>query len=61
MAGITDRKPTRREIQVGATPEWIAFDDAKDIFSHHQDYAESNEERRGIYLREYTALSEFMK
>ena len=61
VAGITDRKPTSREIQVGATPEWIAFEVAKDIFSSHQDYAESNEERRGIYLREYTALSEFMK
>ncbi len=58
--GITERKPTEREIQVGALPEWISIHDAIDIFSHHQDYAESDEERRGIYLREYTALKEFM-
>lgn len=58
--GITERKPTEREIQVGAIPEWITINEAIDIFSHHQDYAESYEERRGIYLREYTALKEFM-
>lgn len=27
----------------------------------HQDYAKSNEEHIGIYLKEYKALSEFMK
>lgn len=59
--GFTERKPTNREIQVGAVPEWIAITDAMDIFAQHQDYAESNEERRGIYLREYKALTEFMK
>ena len=37
-------------------PEWIPLNEAIDFFSHYQDYAESNEERRGIYLREYTAL-----
>ena len=59
--GETERKPTKREIQVGATPEWIGIDQALDIFSHHQDYADANEERRGIYLREYLALTEAMK
>lgn len=61
VAGHTDRNPTKREIEVGARPEWLGIDQALDIFSHHQDYAESNEERRGIYLREYFALSEFAK
>lgn len=42
MTGVTERKPTKREIQVGAMPEWIAYNDAKNIFSHHQDYAELN-------------------
>ena len=58
--GITERKPTEREIQVGANPELATINEAIDIFSHHQDYAVSDEERRGIYLREYTALKEFM-
>lgn len=61
VTGLTERKPTNREIRVGAIPEWIAITDAMDIFSRYQDYAESNEERRGIYLREYKALTEFMK
>ena len=59
--GITERKPTKREMQVGATPEWISFDKAMDIFSHHEDYADTDEERRGIYQREYIALQEFVK
>lgn len=59
--GITERKPTDREVRVGAEPKWIAFNSAKDIFSYYQNYAESNEERKGIYLREYTALKEFNK
>lgn len=61
VTGITERKPTEREIQVGAIPEWVNSNNAIEIFSHHQDYAESDEERRGIYLREYTALIEFVK
>ena len=59
--GLTERKPTERELQVGALPEWADINEATDIFSHHQEYAESNEERRGIYLREYKALIEFKR
>ena len=58
ITGQTDRAPTDAEIERGATPEWIGLDEATEIFSHHQDYAESDEERRGIYLREYLALSD---
>lgn len=61
MTGLTERKPTDGEIRVGAMPEWVGITDAMDIFSHHQDYAVSDEERRGIYLREYKALTEYMK
>ena len=61
VTGITERKPTDRETMVGAAPEWVEFDFAKDIFSHHQDFAQSNEERRGIYFKEFTALEEFLK
>ena len=31
-----------------------------DIFSRHQEYADVNEEKRGSYLREYTALQEYI-
>ena len=59
VAGHTDRNPTKREIQIGAVPEWLEIRQAADIFSHYPDYAESEEERRGIYLREHLALSVF--
>lgn len=61
VVGQTERNPTKREIEVGARPEWLSMDAALALFSHHQDYAETNEERRGIYLREYRALSAFLE
>ena len=59
VVGNTQRHPTKRELRVGAAPEWLPVEDALDIFSHHADYEETDEERRGIYLREYTALTEY--
>ncbi len=32
------------------------MEEAIEIFSRHEDYAASDEMRRGIYLREYNAL-----
>ena len=61
VTGTTERKLTGRETQVGTTPKWVPYDSAKDIFSCHRDYAASNEERRGIYMREYQALIEYQK
>ncbi len=52
---------TEREIRIGAQPEWIPFSEAFSIFSHHQDWAETSEERRGLYLREYTALLSYRR
>ena len=51
---------TDQEKQRGLRPVWLPVQDALDIFSRHQDYAETYEEKRGIYLREYTALREFL-
>ncbi|MBQ7636418.1 MAG: hypothetical protein IJS80_03825 [Lachnospiraceae bacterium] len=31
------------------------------VFSRHNDYVESDEMRRGMYLREYTALKEIIR
>ncbi len=41
-------------------PKWLTIDEIKDIFSKHNTYAESDEMRRGMYLREYTALAELV-
>ena len=36
--------------------KWISIDEIKKVFSTYQSYAEIDEMRRGMYLREYTAL-----
>ena len=52
---------TPAEIEAGLVPEWMPVSDAAAVFSRHQEYALDNEERRGMYLREYTALCEYGK
>lgn len=37
---------------------WIPINEAIEAFSKHNDYAATDEMRRGLYLREYTALSQ---
>ena len=51
---------TDREKEVGMEPRWIRVDRIIDIFSKHADYADTDEMRRGLYLREYTALTELI-
>ena len=51
---------TEAEIRRGVTPQWIPLQEALHIFSRHQEYAETDEEKRGAFLREYMALTEYM-
>ena len=53
--GETTKALTEREAIVGLEPRWISLNEAIDIFSKHQDYAD-DEMKRGAYLREYKAL-----
>lgn len=50
-------KLTEAEQRMGMEPRWLPVEEALQIFSRHADYADTDEERRGIYQREYTALS----
>ena len=52
---------TEAERKRGLEPQWIPLREALEMFSRHQDYASVSEEKRGAYLREYTALLEYMK
>ena len=47
--------------QRGLEPQWLPLQEAVDLFSRHQSYAAVCEEKRGSYLREYTALQEYLK
>ena len=61
VTGDCDRKLTERELEVGMETCWVPIDEAVEIFSGHAQYADSDEMRRGMYLREYTALLEILK
>ena len=52
---------TQAEQRMGLEPRWLPVEEALRIFSRHDDYAATDEERRGIYQREYTALSALWK
>ena len=58
--GETERALTEREMEAGLEPRWISLNEAIDIFSKHQDYADENEMKRGAYLREYNALLSYI-
>ena len=47
---------TAREQEVGMEPRWLPLEEIIGIFSGHASWADTDEMRRGMYLREYTAL-----
>ena len=59
--GIGQMHLTDAEVFRGLEPQWIPLQDAINIFSRHQSYAEESEEKRGSYLREFTALQEYIQ
>ena len=56
IQGQTPPCLTQREKEVGMEPRWVPLDEIIRIFSGHASYADTDEMRRGMYLREYTAL-----
>lgn len=61
VIGDTAIKLTEREKEVGMEPRWLPVEEIIQIFSRHNSYADTDEMRRGMYLREYTALNELKK
>ncbi len=60
VTGQTDIRLTDREKEVGMEPRWVPVHEIIGIFSGHASYADTDEMRRGMYLREYTALCELV-
>ena len=56
IIGTATKNLTDAEVERNLVSEWIDLKIAIEIFSHHHDYASTHEEKRGAYLREYTAL-----
>lgn len=61
VTGRGQMRLTDAEIRRGVEPQWLPLQEAVDLFSKHQSYAATSEEKRGAYLREYTALQEYLK
>ncbi|MBQ7754487.1 MAG: NUDIX hydrolase [Clostridia bacterium] len=57
VVGRCQIKLTEAERRMGLEPRWLPGEEALHIFSRHADYTDVDEERRGIYQREHTALS----
>ena len=60
ITGAGQMRLTDAEKRRGLEPRWLPLREAVDIFSRHQEYAAVSEEKRGSYLREYTALREYL-
>ena len=61
VTGAGQIRLTDAEKRRGLEPQWLPVREAVDIFSRHQSYAETSEEKRGSYLREYTALRTYLE
>jgi 8-oxo-dGTP pyrophosphatase MutT (NUDIX family) len=59
VVGTGNMHLTEQEVRRGVEPAWIPLPEALDEFSKHAAYAAVNEEKRGSYQREYTALCEY--
>lgn len=59
LIGESEQSLTENEIKRGLVPEWISPDKMLELYAKHGDFAATNEEKRGAYLREYTALMEY--
>ncbi len=57
ITGATKTQLTDREKEVGMAPRWIYINEIVNILSKYADYSGIDEMRRGMYLREYTALT----
>ena len=61
ITGQTEIRLTDREKEVGMEPRWLPANEITAVFSTHASYRDTDEMRRGMYLREYIALCELLK
>ena len=60
--GKTERKLTKSELDARLETRWLPINDAISIFSRYESHAASpNKMKKGMYLREYNAISSVFK
>ncbi len=57
--GEAETHLTKEEISRGLVPEWVDIEFIRELWSRHDEF--EREETRGSYLREYTALREYLE
>ena len=57
VTGETTIHLTEQEKEAGMEPRWLPLEEIIHIFSQHDSRTDRDEMRRGMYLREYTALN----
>ena len=60
VTGKGQMRLTDVEKERGVQSEWLPLENAIELFSMHESYADVSEEKRGSYQREYIALKEYM-
>ncbi len=60
VVGQREQHLTAEETARGLIPEWLPLSEMLELFGKHEDYAATNEEKRGAYQREYSALTEYL-
>lgn len=61
ITGESETQLTQEEKETGLERRWIPLKEAMLIFSKHEQYRNSYEEKRGAYLREYSALLKMLE
>lgn len=61
IIGKSEQNLTASEMKRGLFPEWVDPDTMLEIYSKYNDFATTNEEKRRAYLREYTALTNYLE
>ena len=60
VVGQGKQQLTATEKMRGLVPKWVNIQFFLNIVSKHQEHASTNEEKRGAYLREYTAITAYL-
>lgn len=61
IIGTDHQQLTDEEAARGLIPKWLDIREFVEIVAKNEEYASTDEEKRGTYLREYTAINEYIK
>ncbi len=61
LIGHGEKHLTPEEEKLKMAPVWMDIGEFTDILSRYGDHAGTDEDRRGMYLREYSAMIEYLK